>query len=284
MKFNLLQRLHLASPFTEIVSPSISHHKKSQSSPIMSSPSTVLVTGSNKGIGKALLALYLARPSTTAIALIRDPDHSTSQSLPSLPMGKGSKLIVLQYDASIPESAKSAVSTLESSHNITHLDIVVANSGILGRHGPSTTATQQDFLDPFITNTLGAIFLFSATQPLLEKSSNPKFFTVSSSMGSNGQLEAYAPMPMMPYSISKAAVNFAMRKLHFEFPQIVVIPLQPGWVQTDMGGKAAEVAGVKEGAPVTIEQSVTGLAKLIDSATRETSGRFWAYDGKEIPW
>lgn len=103
-------------------------------------------------------------------------------------------------------------------------------------------------------------------------------------MGSNGQLEAYAPMPMMPYSVSKAAVNFAMRKLHFEFPSIVISPLQPGWVQTDMGGKAADVVGVKEGPPVTIEACVTGLSKIIDGATRETSGRFWAYDGEEIPW
>jgi norsolorinic acid ketoreductase len=250
----------------------------------MSSPSTVLVTGSNKGIGKGLLASYLARPSTTAIALVRNPNHSTSQSLHALPTGKGSKLIILQYDASVAESAKSAISTLQSSYNIDHLDIVVANSGMLGYHGPSTAAKQADFLDPFITNTLGAIFLFDAAQPLLEKSSNPKFFTISSAMGSMGKLEAYAPMPMMPYSVSKAAINFAMRKLHFEFPQIVVSPLQPGWVQTDMGAEAAEAVGVKEGPPVTIEQCVTGLSKQIDGATRETSGRFWAFDGEEIPW
>jgi norsolorinic acid ketoreductase len=284
MKFNLLQHLvSLSSPFSSIISPSIDQHHH-HTTPIMSSPSTVLITGSNRGIGKALLALYLARLSTTAIALVRDPSHPTSQTLPSLPKGKDSNLIVLPYDASVPESAQSAISTLQSSHNITHLDIVVANSGILGRHGPSTTATEQDFLDPFVVNTLSAIFLFSATQALLEKSSNPKFFTISSSMGSNGKLEAYAPMPMMPYSVSKAAVNFAMRKLHFEFPNMVISPLQPGWVQTDMGGKAADIAGVKEGPPVTIEACVTGLAKIIDGATRETSGRFWAYNGEEIPW
>jgi norsolorinic acid ketoreductase len=250
----------------------------------MSPPSTVLVTGSNKGIGKGLLALYLARPSTTAIALVRDPSHPTSQTLLSLPRGKDSKLIVLQYDASIPESAQSAISTLQSAHSITQLDIVVANSGVLGRHGSSTTATEQDFLDPFVVNTLGAIFLFAATQPLLEASSNPKFFTVSSSLGSIGQLEAFASLPVMPYSVSKAAVNFAMRKLRFEFPNIVTSLLHPGWVQTDMGSEAAQITGVKEGPPVTIEACVTGLAKAIDGATRETSGRFWAYDGKEIPW
>lgn len=65
---------------------------------------------------------------------------------------------------------------------------------------------------------------------------------------------------------------------------MVISPLQPGWVQTDMGRQAADVVGVKEGAPVTIEACVTGLAKIVDGATRETSGRFWAYNGEEIPW
>ena len=103
-------------------------------------------------------------------------------------------------------------------------------------------------------------------------------------MGSSGQLEKYAQLPVMPYSVSKAAVNFAMRKLHFEFPQIIISPFQPGWVQTDMGNKAAEVVGAKEGPPVTIAQCVTGLAKQFDNATRETSGRFWDFNGQEIPW
>jgi len=58
--------------------------------------------------------------------------------------------------------------------------MVVVNSSILGYHGPSTGPTQQYFLDPSLTNILGAIFLFSTVQHLLEKSSNPKFLTISS--------------------------------------------------------------------------------------------------------
>ncbi len=55
-------------------------------------------------------------------------------------------------------------------------------------------------------------------------------------------------------------------------------------VQTDMGANAAEIAGIKEGPPVTQEQSVNGMLKHIDSATRETSGRFWAWNGEETPF
>ena len=91
-------------------------------------------------------------------------------------------------------------------------------------------------------------------------------------MGSIGQLDTFGTLPAMPYGVSKAAVNFAMRKLHFEFPNIVTSLLDPGWVQTDMGSEAAQIIGVKDGPPVTIEACVTGLAKVIDGATIETSG------------
>ena len=198
--------------------------------PSATSPNVVLITGSNRGIGKTLLTTYLNRPSTTAIALVRDPSHPSSQSLPSIPKAKGSSLIVVPYDASSPDSAKQAVATLQSSHKITHLDVVIANSGILAFHGPSTSVTQADLISHFTINTVAPILLFSAVLPLLEKSSNPKFFTISSGLGSNGQLEAFAGMPLMPYNVSKAGVNYAMRKLHFEFPNIVVSPLTPGWV------------------------------------------------------
>ena len=58
-----------------------------------------------------------------------------------------------------------------------------------------------------------------------------------------------------------------------------------GWVQTEMGNAAATAVGKKE-APVTLEQSVAGLLKLVDESTRAThSGKFWnAVDGTEVPW
>ena len=61
--------------------------------------------------------------------------------------------------------------------------------------------------------------------------------------------------------------------------------LNVGWVQTEMGNAAAAATGKKE-APVTVEQSVGGIVKLLDESTRAThSGRFWnAIDGNELPW
>ena len=56
---------------------------------------------------------------------------------------------------------------------------------------------------------------------------------------------------------------------------LVCVVLHPGWVQTDMGGGQA---------PLTIDQSVPAMVKVIEGLTPAHSGHFINYDGSEIPW
>ena len=56
------------------------------------------------------------------------------------------------------------------------------------------------------------------------------------------------------------------------------------WVQTDLGNFGAEAFGVEKAA-ITVQESVTGMIKVIDAAAREThSGKLWTYDGRQVPW
>lgn len=55
----------------------------------------------------------------------------------------------------------------------------------------------------------------------------------------------------------------------------IVIAMHPGWVQTDMGG---------EKAPVTPEQSISGMIQVIDSATTEKNGAYLDYQGQKLEW
>ena len=73
------------------------------------------------------------------------------------------------------------------------------------------------------------------------------------------------------------AVNKAMQLLALEFQsdKIVVCPVHPGWVQTDMGGVGAEI---------TVEESADSLFRLVDRLTLNDSGRFFTWDGREHPW
>lgn len=60
--------------------------------------------------------------------------------------------------------------------------------------------------------------------------------------------------------------------------------IHPGWVQTDLGNLGATTMGVKE-APVTVKDSVEGMASIIERATKEEyGGMFWDYTGERLRW
>ncbi len=245
---------------------------------------TYLISGGNRGIGKGLVAKLLSRPQSTLIVLVRDPSHDTSESLSSLPKAEGSKLIVEKYDAASTDSPFNAIKAVQSTNHIDVLDIVIANSGILTQYGPVSGVKASELESHFFINAVAPILLFQATLPLLKKSSNPKFFTISTSVASIGSMGEEA-FDAVAYGVSKVAVNYAMRKLHFENADIVFQPLHPGWVKTEMGQYAADKSGFVERPPVELEQSVDGLLSEIDRATKEeTSGRFFGFDGQELPW
>ena len=53
------------------------------------------------------------------------------------------------------------------------------------------------------------------------------------------------------------------------------LTLDPGWVQTDMGGA---------GATVTVDDCAKGLFKVITTATVSQTGQFIDYTGKQLSW
>lgn len=247
------------------------------------SSKSYLITGANRGIGKGLVATLLSRPNTTVIAGVRDPSASTSQELSSLPVASGSKLITIKLDSTSLTDPEAARTTLESDHGLTKLDVIVANAGILHQFGPVLETPAKDFTDLFAVNAVAPLVQLQGLWPLLQKSSSPAFYVVSTNIASLGLME-HIPMAAVSYGVSKIAANYIVRKLHFENPGLITAALHPGWVQTDMGWFAAKSNGAKE-VPVTIDQSVSGLLAQIDGATKEkTSGTFVGFDGAIIPW
>lgn len=249
-------------------------------------PRTYLVTGANRGIGRQLTALLLARPSTTVIVANRDPSHPTSTSLSTLPTASGSSLIVLKLDASVLEDAASAFTSLTTTHpNIKSIDVLVANAGTITSFGPALSTAPSALTSHFNINTLGPLALLQAFSPLLLASPAPKFAIVSSNIASLAIMEK-VPFPALSYGISKIAGNYLVRKLHFENEKLVTLALHPGWVKTDLGVFAATENGMTaDDVPVTAEESASGLLKVLDDATKKNmSGEFVGYDGVVVPW
>jgi norsolorinic acid ketoreductase len=253
----------------------------------MSSSLTYLITGANRGIGKGIASSLLSRPNTTVIAAVRDVTRSTPE-LDSIFKASGSKVIIVKLDSSVEADPKNAVAELQSKHGITSIDIVIANAGMM-QNGTTVARTSADELrNHFAVNTIGPILLFQAVKPLLQagKSGNPIFLAVSTGLGSIGfqaQLEGL-PQVLSPYGASKAALNWAVVRMHFEEPWATSYVIHPGLVLTDLATSFAEPHLLSGMGGITVEESVAGILSSLDKADRNVSGTFQVHDGTTLPW
>ena len=242
---------------------------------------TYLITGAARGIGLGLTTTLLARPSTTVIAAVRDTISATN-TLSSIPVGSGSKLIVVKIDAESDTDALSAASELASKYSVNTVDVVIANAGLLSIIKPVLETPAEVVRQHFQVNSVAPMVLLQAFMPMLEKSAAPKFLVITSSIGSLTNMEN-VPIPFYAYGVSKAAANYLVRKVAFENPKLVSAAFNPGWVQTEMGNGAAKGVGM-EGAPMTTEDSVKGLIKLFDEVSLEKTATFTGVDGNALAW
>ena len=68
---------------------------------------TYVITGANRGIGKGLLETLILRPQTTAVAAVRNVE-SSKKTLSSIPIGTGSKILVVKLDCTSATDATDA--------------------------------------------------------------------------------------------------------------------------------------------------------------------------------
>ncbi|EPE32006.1 NAD(P)-binding Rossmann-fold containing protein [Glarea lozoyensis ATCC 20868] len=243
-----------------------------------------LLTGANRGIGLGLLKILISREHTLVIAGVRDPDSASAKALLDLPTaGSCTKVILSKIEVSSQESIKAAVKKLTEEDGIERIDVLISNAGIANYYGPAAITPLKEVREHFEVNAVGTLSLFQETWPLLEKSERPVFMALSTGVGSIGDMESM-PLKSTAYGASKAALNYMMRKIHLEYPNLIAFPISPGWVQTEMGNHGAKSHGM-ETAPTTLDECVAGVIGKLDGATREeTSGNFISYDDTKFGW
>jgi len=261
---------------------------------------TYLVSGANRGIGYGLAGLILARPNTTLVALVRDPEHETSKSLYHLVKAENTRVIVLPYEAMDPGSATKAISTAQQSHGVDHIDILIANAGGMSWRGAAVSVPASEIHDAITLNTLSPLLLFRAAVHLLQAPSPsrlgpPKFFAISSGTSSITLLPTMPHATTLPYGLSKSALNYLIRKLSTEYTDIVIELLTPGPVKTDLARALPEFKDLMTRPEfasrlVDIDKSVAGLLRCVDDARFKsegdegTHGGFRDYSGATVPW
>lgn len=225
---------------------------------------TVLITGASRGIGLELTRQFLA----LGYDVISTYRGQPSTQLKSLLVNSSLTLHELEV------TDETSIANLASKLSNVQLDILINNAGVIGSEEQSIeTINSDEWLNTFAVNSISPLMVSRALLELLETSANPRIVTISSQMGALNR-ESYG---MYAYRSSKAAVNKVMQVLALELKPkgIVVCPIHPGWVKTDMGGKDADI---------TVEESASGIVKLARNLTLEQSGKFLTWQGVEHVW
>lgn len=90
----------------------------------------------------------------------------------------------------------------------------------------------QGTRDHYNTNLVGNLALFQNIFPLLKTYDDgalPKFITISSAVGSIGDMENW-PMNATAYGMSKVALNWLTKNIHIENKGLIAFPVHPGYV------------------------------------------------------
>ena len=231
----------------------------------MMSSYQVLITGANRGIGLEFTKQYAA-DGWKVLACCREPLSAIAlQALASA----HSNIEILALDVANFKQIDALALQLKD----TAIDVLINNAGVYP-HSSFGDTNYDDWAEAFKINAMASLKMAEAFVQHITRSQLKKIATLSSKMGSiddNESGDSYS------YRASKTAVNMVMKSLSIDLKPygISVVTLHPGWVQTDMGGKNALVSTTT---------SVAGLRMVIENLNIASTGKFMAYDGKEIAW
>lgn len=215
---------------------------------------TILVIGASRGIGLELVRQY-TEAGERVIATARD--DAGRERLQSL----GAQ--ALTVDVANPASVSGLAWLLDGEK----IDLALYVAGVIRRPNALTPPTQQDFDAVMHTNVLGAMQAIPQVAPMVADAQGV-FAFVSSSMSQIGGVDDSGSWL---YRTSKAALNMAVAAAQHDYPGATLITIDPGWVQTDMGGGEA---------PLTVQDSVSGMRTTLAGVTAADKGRLLHHDGR----
>jgi len=225
-----------------------------------------LVTGANRGIGKAILESLISHGAQKVYAAVRN-----LASVTDLVAKYGDKVSPVYVDIAKPDTIKKLAETAQD------VELVVNNAGVLKAADPLSENSEQAFEQELNINTFGLIRMAKAFAPILEKNGKTAFVQLNSvaSIKNFFGFTTYSASKAASYSITQGLRETFMPK------GISVLSVHPGPIATDMADDAgfreiAEPASlVSEG---IVESLKAGDFHLFpDSAARDFEGAYHSY-------
>jgi len=164
------------------------------------------------------------------------------------------------------------------------IDLLINNAGVRNAHPSGSKLgefTLEGWLPSLTVNVVGPALVTQALLPNLMRGDMKRVVTLSSRLGSiaggGGSNSGGGGSSYYAYRASKAALNQVNNCLSIDLgPRgFTCVVVNPGWVQTRMGGANATMSPA---------DSIAQMRRLIDGLKPDDNGKFIDANGAIIPW
>lgn len=182
-----------------------------------------LVTGANRGIGKAIVESLLNAGAAKVYLAVRNPDSAKE-----LVDAHGDKVEAIAVDVSKPETITAAAQTASD------VEIVVNNAGVLYVASPLAENAIEEFQKELDVNVFGLLNMAQTFAPVLKANGGGAFVQLNSvaSMKNFADFATYSASKAAAYSFTQGL----REKLAEQNTQVVSV--HPGPISTDMANDA----------------------------------------------
>ena len=177
-----------------------------------------LVTGANRGIGKAIVESFVQHGASKVYAGVRSLDKAEA-----LVAEFGEKVVPIEIDYDNPASIKAAAETASD------VQVVVSNAGVLIGAGIMDEDVIEQFQTELNINVYGLIRMAQAFAPVLKRNGGGAFVQINS-------IASLSSFPRATYPASKAAAYSFTQALRpiFKEQGTATLSVHPGPILTDM--------------------------------------------------
>lgn len=194
-----------------------------------------LVSGSGRGIGRAIVECLARDGADVAINYRKDADAANETAAAARALGRRADV----YQADVSDWGASAAMVEQIERDFGRIDLLVNNAGIASR-GQSVADTDPAEMERVVrTHAFSAFYLSKLVLPSMRQQARGDIIMISSGatqgMGANGS----------PYNMGKAALEALAKTLAKEERRynIRVNVVAPGLVETEMGRRLARAVG-----------------------------------------
>jgi 3-oxoacyl-[acyl-carrier protein] reductase len=244
---------------------------------------TAIVTGSNRGIGKAIVELF-AEHGAHVWACARRPSEQYEVALGQLAARCGVTITPVYFDLADQTQIKAGMNTILAARR--PVDILVNNAGVVADSKLFQMTTIQTMEDVFRINFFAPVLLTQYVSRQMTKQKSGSIINIASVAGLDGE------PAQVEYVASKAALIGATKKLASELGAagIRVNAVAPGLTETDMArhmspdrmratlartimqrlGQPSEIAAVVLFLASSLSSFMTGQVIRIDGGAKVT--------------